>query len=240
MAAPPIMAAKKFTKLLNQKSTKNWGTTMQKQQLYQVTATDTQWNYIEEACFLLSMVQMGLPVFIVNYIPFDREYLKDGLFAIHENFTKKYEKQVNREIKGTNPTQYVSDIAMSLCVGLKHRNEKDNAKVLDTAGYPTITLSEEQLNTIATACELIGRLMLGQADRIGILIPFDDYQLGFEFDEINHRYLQAYRDYVTIERDEDGNRKADVPLDIWRKIARKDDFRMGSEPSISVVGVVSE
>lgn len=213
---------------------------MQNQQLYQVTATDTQWNYIEEACFLLSMVLMGVPVYVVKYIPFDKEYLKDGLVAIHENFTKRYEKQVNREIQGTSPTQYISDIAMNLGAGLKYRDEKDNVRRLDTGGYPTLTLSEEQLNTIATACELLGRLMLGQADRIGVLIPFDDYQLGFELDEINHRYLQVYRDYVTIERDENGNRKADVPLDIWRKIARKDDFRMGSEPSILIVEVASE
>lgn len=207
---------------------------MQAEQLYHLTATDTQWNYITEACFALAMVQLGAPIAVIKHIPFEKDFIKDGLVAIHTSFIKQHTNRIDGQIKGTNPTQYVSDTAYDIGSWLRYRNEKYGKDRLDTSCYPTLTLSEEQLKTIATACELIGRLMLGQTDRIGTLIPFDDYKLGFEFDEINHRYLQAYHDYVTIERDENGYRKADIPLDIWRKIAKKDDFRMGSEPGVEV------
>lgn len=213
---------------------------MQNQQLYQTTATDTQWDYIREACYVLGTVQMGSTIKAINQIPFNKDYIKEGLVEIHTSFLKQYSNHIDGQIKGTSPTQYISDLALNIGSGLEYRSEQYGKDRLDTSCYPTLTLTKQQLDTIATACELIGRLMLGQADRIGILIPFDDYQLGFEFDEINHRYLQAYRDYVTIERDENGNRKADIPLDIWRKITKNEDFRMGSEPSISVVEVASE
>lgn len=215
---------------------------MQNQQLYQVTATDKQWQYIEEACFVLGTVQLGSTVKALNHIPFEKDFIKEGLVSIHMSFLKQYTNHIDGQIKGTSPVRYVSDTALDIASELKSRNEKHVRFKLDMTNYPTLTLTKHQLDTIATACELIGRLMLGQAGHMGSLIPFkfDDYQLGLELDEINQRYLQAYRDYVSVECDENGNRKADIPLDIWRKIARKDDFRMGSEPSISVVGVVSE
>lgn len=213
---------------------------MQTEQLYHLTATDIQWDYIAEACFALGMVQIGVPAVILKHIPFTKNFIKEGLDAIHTSFIKQYSNHINGQIKGTSPARYFSDTALDIGSALKSRNEKHVRVKLDMSNYPTVTLTKQQLDIIATACELLGRLMLGQSDRIGILIPFDDYQLGLEFDEINHRYLQVYRDYVTIERDENGYRKADIPLDIWRKIARKDDFRMGSEPSILVVEVVSE
>lgn len=207
---------------------------MQTEQLYRLTATDLQWDYIAEACFALGMVQIGVPAVILKYIPFEKDCIKDGLDAIHTSFVKQYRNHINGQIKGTSPARYLSDIALDIASDLKSRNEKHVKVRSGISNYPTITLTKQQLDIIATACELLGRLMLGQSDRIGILIPFDDYQLGLEFDEINHRYLQVYRDYVTIERDENGYRKADIPLDIWRKIARKDDFRMGSEPGIEI------
>lgn len=209
---------------------------MQKEQLYRLTATDTQWDYIAEACFALGMVQIGVPSVILKHIPFTKNFIKEGLDAIHTSFVKQYNNHIDGQIKGTNPTQYVSDTALNIGSALKSRNEKHARVKVDMSNYPTVTFTKQQINTIATACELLGRLMLGQTDRLGILIPFkfNDYQLGFEFDELNHRYLQAYRDYISIERDENGYRKADIPLDIWRKIARKDDFRMGSEPGVVV------
>lgn len=212
---------------------------MQNQQLYQVTATDNQWKCIEEACAMLSLVQHGLLTAPMSYIPFTSNAIKEGLQAVHSRFLSDNILKITLKRDVDEPNKFQADTAFIIARALRDRETVAHTG-LDVSQYPTLTLSEKQLNTIATACELLGRLMLGQANGIGMLIPFDDYQLGLELDEINQRYLQAYRDYVSVECDESGNRKADIPLDIWRKIARKDDFRMGSEPSISVVGVVSE
>ena len=40
--------------------------------------------------------------------------------------------------------------------------------------------------------------------------------------------------------DEQGNRECDVAFDMWRKIIRKDDFKMGSEPAITIVEIDDE
>lgn len=92
-----------------------------------------------------------------------------------------------------------------------------------------ITVTEKQLHIIATACEIYGRILGNQAEFISELIPFVDRGERWDFRKDVKRVLGNYE--IDYHRTRD---TVNIAFDIWRKIDRKDDFTMGSEPSIDV------
>lgn len=93
-----------------------------------------------------------------------------------------------------------------------------------------ISLTKKQLDTIGTACEVYGRIQYGQSHYISEHIPFKNQIDRFDFEERLRKLLSEYEMEYPTRAD-----NCDIAFDMWRKITRKDDFKMGTEPVIDVV-----
>lgn len=93
-----------------------------------------------------------------------------------------------------------------------------------------LDVTEKQLQTIATACEVYGCIQYGQSYMISEHIPFKNYSDRFDFEEKIKNLLSEYEMNFPHRAE-----NCDIAFDMWRKISRKDDFRMGVEPPIDVV-----
>lgn len=93
-----------------------------------------------------------------------------------------------------------------------------------------ISLTKKQLDTIGTACEVYGRIQYGQSHFISEHIPFKNYSDRYDFEEKMRKLLSEYEMEFPTRAD-----NCDIAFDMWRKITRKDDFKMGTEPVIDVV-----
>lgn len=106
----------------------------------------------------------------------------------------------------------------------------------------TITCTEKQAQIIRDACELYGRVQIGQFNDLATLLAFDPDSRSDDFrvccmnrDMISQMLDGAYRTMYTLGRKTPDN--ADIALDLWAKLdnrRRKDNFVIGSEPMIKV------
>lgn len=101
-----------------------------------------------------------------------------------------------------------------------------------------LTVNEKQLQVIGLACECYGRIQYGQPDHVIRDLPLD-FEHKNELADICYRFMSIFSPFA-IEVDEEGYRECDVAFDMWRKIIRKDDFRMGSEPTITIMEIDDE
>ena len=101
-----------------------------------------------------------------------------------------------------------------------------------------LTVTEKQLQVIGLACECYGRIQYGQPDHVMLDLPLD-FDAQNELTEMCYRFMSKFKE-LPIEIDEQGNRECDVAFDMWRKIIRKDDFQMGSEPAIKIMEIDDE
>lgn len=98
-----------------------------------------------------------------------------------------------------------------------------------------ITVTQKQLQVIGLACECFGRIQYGQPDYVMRDLPLG-FELNTELSDICRRFMDSVGIF-RIQLDEHGKRECDVAFDMWRKIIRDDDIRLGSEPMIEIVEI---
>ena len=101
-----------------------------------------------------------------------------------------------------------------------------------------ITVTQKQLQVIGLACECFGRIQYGQPDYVMRDLPFG-FENNNELVDICRRFMSTMGNFP-IQLDKLGNRECDVAFDMWRKIIRDGDIRLGSEPMIEIVEILDD